>query len=48
MVARQTLTLFVWVQILDPQPKRLDEKDDLAKKPTVMGFFVAHFAKNTE
>ena len=22
MAARQTLTLFVWVQILDPQPKQ--------------------------
>ena len=46
MVARQTLTLFVWVQILDPQPNKLPSNDTmkvsfdgfcLALNPTVAG-----------
>ena len=33
MVARQTLTLFVWVQILVPQPERSDKKDVRQENP---------------
>ena len=38
MVAQQTLTLFVWVQILVPQPYRKAKKDIMALPPEIASF----------
>lgn len=47
MVARQTLTLFVRVQILLPQPSMGNEKDIAQETPDFIGGFAVSTAEKT-